>query len=291
MTGARVWLLALLLLVVSGCSTIRIAYNQADHIVAWIADDYFDLTSEQEQALREPLERFHAWHRRTQLPEYAALLENVQQRVSAGTKLNDADWLAEAIKLRYRAVVLHAHADAAAVLATLSDTQLLATRRHFDKINRKYVKDNGVGASADEQRRLRERRMLERIEHWTGPLDAPLETKLRDLSRGLPLITDAAYRERLRRQEEFMRLLQSRQAPDFASRLRDWLLEWDRTRSAEYQPQYARFIQARNSMYVEVLGVATPEQRAHVLSVLRRYQNAFRELAAQAPARQAATQP
>ena len=281
----------MLVLAVSGCSTIRIAYNQADHIVAWIADDYFDLTSEQELGLRVQLERFHAWHRRTQLPDYAALLESVQERVNVGLTVHDTDWLVDSLKARYRAMVLQAHPDAAALLATLSDEQLQATRRHFDKVNRKYAKDNGVGAPPDEQRRLRARRQLERIEHWTGPFDASLEAKVRELSRGLPLIADAAYRERLRRQEEFMALLQSRKAPAFAARLRDWLLDWDRTRGPEYQAQYVAFIQARNALYVQVLGLTSSEQRHHVVSVIQRYRQAFADLAAQSPARQVATQP
>ena len=287
----RLWLLLALLLGLAGCSSVRIAYNQADHIVAWIADDYFDLNIEQEQAFRAHFERLQAWHRRNELPEYVALLGAVQGRIQAGAKAEDVDWLLDAVQARYRSLVVQAHADAAQLLATLSDEQLQAARRHFDKTNRKNAKENGVGAPPDEQRRLRARRHVERIEHWTGPLDAAQEARVRELSRALPLITEAGYRERLRRQGEFLALLQSRRSPAFAARLREWLTEWGRTRSPEYQADYVRFTQARAAMYVQVIGLLSPEQRHHVASVIERYQRAFRDLAAQAPSRQAAVEP
>lgn len=276
------------LIALTGCSTIRLAYNQADHIVAWMADDYFDLNPDQKQTLRTHFERFQGWHRSTQLTDYAALLEAAQQRVAAGATPADADWLTEAVQVRLRTMVRHAHRDAAFMLAQLSDEQLQAARKEFDRRNRKYARENGIGAAPDEQRRLRARRHLERIEHWTGPLDASQEAKLREMSRALPLITEQRYQERLRRQNEFIALLQQRrQIETFAPRLRDWLLEWERTRTPAYQAEYTQFMQASARMYVAVLQMLTPEQRHHVVSVLQRYQQAFRELAVQG-ARQAA---
>lgn len=272
----------------SGCSTIRLAYNQADHIAAWMADDYFDLTPEQKQAFRSHFQRFHAWHRTTQLTDYANLLEGTQQRIVAGVTPADADWLTEAIHTRLRTMVRHAYKDAASMLAQLSDEQVQAAQKELDRSNRKYVRENGVGASPDEQRRLRARRQLERIEHWTGPLDAAQEAKLRELSRALPLIVEQRYQERIKRQAEFLALLQQRKNIDvFAPRLRDWLLDWERSRSSAYQQEYTQFMQASSRMYISVLHMLTTEQRQHVVAVVQRYQHTFRELAMQSQRQQA----
>jgi len=73
---------------------------------------------------------------------------------------------------------LHSYADLARVLSTLSDQQLAAARRQFEKDNRKYAKEFGVGLAPEEQKRLRAKRNLDRIEHWTGPLSAAQEAKL-----------------------------------------------------------------------------------------------------------------
>jgi len=282
----------LVVLALNGCSTIRLAYNQADHVAAWMADDYFDLSSEQKQVFRNHFQRFQSWHRATQLPDYADLLEAAQQRIAAGATPADAQWLTEAIHARTHAMVRHAYKDAASVLAQLSDAQIQAAQREFDQRNRKYARENGVGAAPDEQRRLRARRHTERIEHWTGPLDASQEARVRELSRALPLITEQRYQERLKRQSEFLALLEQRRNPDaFAPRLRDWLLDWERSRSPAYRQEYTQFMQASSRMYIAVLHMLTTEQRQHVVAVVQRYQQTFRDLAAQSQRSQASRSP
>lgn len=287
-------LLALLaaLCLLGGCSTVRLAYNQLDHLAAWTADDYFDLTPEQKQAFRVQFERMHAWHRQTQLADYAALLDTAQQRIAAGATEADVIWLTDALQARLAAMVRHAWKDAAALLSSLSDEQIRAARREFDQRNRKYGRDIGLGAPPDEQRRLRADRHLERIEHWTGALDAAQAARVREMSRALPLLTEQRYQERLRRQGEFLELLQQRRQTDtFGPRLRDWLLDWNRSRPPAYQAQHNEFMQASARMHVALLLMLTPEQRRHLTATMERYQRTFRDLAKEPARPQAALQP
>ena len=281
---ARGALAALIIACLAGCSGIKIAYNQADLIASWMADDYFDLTGDQKDAFREHFQRFHAWHRSTQLSTYAALLASAQQRVNAGAREADVAWAIEAVKSQYRTVVLHGYADAARILSTLSDRQIASARSEFEKRNRKFAREWGIGAGPDEQRRLRVKRHLERIEHWTGPLSAAQEARIAALSRALPLVTDLRYQDRIRRQKEFLALLEMRKNFDaFAPHLRDWLIDWDRSRPADDEAALDRYIDANAKMYMQVSSLLTPEQRLHALDRLQRYISAFRELAQEAP--------
>src|SRR5262245_25003259 len=116
-------IVALIVATAGGCSGVKVAYNQADLIAAWVADDFFELTGEQKDVFRERFQRFHAWHRSTQLNEYAATLAQVQQRLNAGFKEADAAWTIESVKTHYRTIIMRGYADAARVLATLSDQQ------------------------------------------------------------------------------------------------------------------------------------------------------------------------
>src|SRR5690606_14287014 len=147
-----------------------LAYNQADVVAAWRADRYFDLDGEQKDLLRAGLDRFHAWHRATQLADYAELLDAAQGRIATGVSEQDAAWMREALLRRYRVLVRQGHEDAAHVLATLTEAQIAAARRQFDQDNRKFAREHGIGLSPDEQRRRRAQRNIERIEDWTGPL-------------------------------------------------------------------------------------------------------------------------
>jgi hypothetical protein len=279
----RIAVALLVLTLLPGCSAVRIAYNQADLIAAWMADDYFDLRGEQKDAVRDYFQRLHAWHRRTQLLQYVSLLESAQERLRAGVKASDATWAIDSARTQFRVIVQRGYADAARILSGLSDQQLAATRRQFEKTNRKYAREHGAGAPADEQRRRRAERNLERIEHWTGALTPAQEARIGELSRALPLIADLRLLERRHRQREFLALLAERKSIEtFAPRLRDWLIDWDRTRTPPYQAALVRFVDASAKFYVEVFALLTPEQRKHVFERLQDYIDLLRQLAQEA---------
>jgi hypothetical protein len=280
----RLAVVVLLAVLLSGCSAVKLAYNNADDVVAWMADDYLDLHREQEEGLKPLLARFHAWHRTTQLREYARLLEVADRRLSAGLTAADVAWATGTVEERYRIVATRLSADAARVLATLSDEQVGYLRRKLDEGNRKWSKEHGVAASAEEQKRLRAKRLLDRIEHWTGNLTSAQSARFTELMNELPLITEPSLQFRMRRQRQFLVLLESRQDGDaFGARLRAWLLDWDRTGAPEYAGLYARFVEGRTRLYVEGYQLLNAEQRQHVASRLRRYSQAFRELADELP--------
>lgn len=274
----------LLAVILGGCSTIKIAYNNADDLLAWMADDYFDLSRDQADGLKQMLVRFHAWHRASQLPEYARLLDEADRRLAAGLGAADVAWATQTYQARYQLLANRAHADAARLLATLSDEQIAHLRRKLDEANRKWTKEHGAGQPAQEQRRLRAKRLLDRIEHWTGSLASAQSARLTELSHEMPLLTEAALKYRLRRQKEFLALLEQRHDAEALSvRLKAWLLEWDYRRAPELAADYARFAEARARLYVEGYKLLNAEQRDHVSSRLRRYGQAFRELAEERP--------
>lgn len=281
----RLALAAVLAALVAACSTVKIAYNNADEVVAWMVDDYLDLNREQEQGLRLLLARFHAWHRSTQLPEYARLLDAAEMRLAEGLTEADVAWAVDAVASRYRLLANRVHADAVRVLATLSDEQVAYLRRRLDEANRKWAKEHGADASPEEQKRLRARRLIERIEHWTGTLTAAQTNRLTELIDRMPLITEQSLAYRLRRQRDFLALLERRHdSAALASGLRTWLLDdADRMQAPEYGADYARFVAARTRFYVEGFALLSAEQKAHVANRLRRYSRAFRELAEERP--------
>jgi len=59
---------------VAGCSGLRLGYQQADVILGWRANTYFDLDREQRRDFSARLDRLLLWHRYEQLPEYAKFL-------------------------------------------------------------------------------------------------------------------------------------------------------------------------------------------------------------------------
>ena len=70
-------IVALLLLapaLLTGCSALRFGYNQAPELAFWWLDGYADFDEAQSRQARERIAQWFSWHRRSQLPDVAALL-------------------------------------------------------------------------------------------------------------------------------------------------------------------------------------------------------------------------
>lgn len=79
----RLILLVTCLFLLNGCAT-KLAYNFLDWATLWYIESYVNLDSEQKNYTKNYLDKFHHWHRTTQLPHYALYLEGLQIRL--GTK-------------------------------------------------------------------------------------------------------------------------------------------------------------------------------------------------------------
>jgi hypothetical protein len=84
----------------------------------------------------------------------------------------------------------------------------------------------------------------------------------------------------VRRQREFLQLMgERRDGPEFAARLRHFLLNWEEGRDPEYQKIYLAWKPKQAAFYREVIGLLTPEQRETLLRRLQRYSSDFTQLA------------
>ncbi|MDA2912048.1 DUF6279 family lipoprotein, partial [Nitrospiraceae bacterium AH_259_D15_M11_P09] len=91
MTRQQRLLLWLACSLLTGCSTLSLAYNFADWILLWKIDGYFDISAEQERFLEERLTELHTWHRIETLPLYAAFLRRVQEQWRDGLTRDEID--------------------------------------------------------------------------------------------------------------------------------------------------------------------------------------------------------
>lgn len=275
--------LACLLAALGGCSAIRTLYDQAEHIAAWRLDDYFDLTPEQRAAFHARFPSLHAWHRRQELQHYAALLSAVEQRLARGPTGEDVQWLRAEARTRASVALARAGDDIAFLLASLSDQQVEHAARRFERDNRKYRREHGAGETPQAQRQLRARRDIEQIEHWSGSLTRAQKVRIEALSSALPLDAETHLRDRIRRQKEFLALLQQRRDVDrFAPLLKQWLADWDAKRPADLAASLEAFDHARNAMLIQSHALLDAAQQRKVVERLRWYAGTMRELSAAA---------
>ena len=282
-------LLTLLLALLAGCSFVRIGYPQLDTIAEWTADEYFDLDPEQKHDFRVRFGRFHEWHRYEQLPDYAVFLDGTKARLETGFTREDALWVTEGVRARYRTLVTHVADDAAAMLMSVTPAQLDTLQSQWEKLNRRFIREYRLEASVDEQRRVTGRRALSRIRGWVGHLDDEQEQQILAWASDLPLIHGPRHQDRLRRQREFLQLMSQRDdAAQFAARLRSWLLNWEEGRDPAYDRLFYEWTQRQADLYAAVYRILLPHQRAAVVDRLQGYINDFTQLAERAAAQTAA---
>jgi hypothetical protein len=285
--GFALALLALAAL--AGCSGARLAYNSADSVLRWMADDYFELDAAQEEAVKARLASFHAWHRSEELPRYGALFARAGDELAAGLAAPKLQWAWDSVQERYRRMMAHAAPDLAEMLVTLTPAQLAHLKSRFAESNAKYAKKYLDGGEAA-QRRRRDQRNLELMREWFGDLSDAQEEQLQSAGAGLPLLYALRLENRQRRQREFLSLLRTyRSAAELEPRLRQWLTDWE----AGASPAYLRVSALHRDRYIQMLlaldrGLA-PTQRTHAVERLRDYAETFAVLAAEGqPARLAA---
>lgn len=272
---------ALLLLVTAGCSMVRLGYGQLDSLAVWTAQDYFDLDPAQREAFSQRFVRLHAWHRREQLPDYARFFAEAQTRAGRGLSAEDMLWLIDGIKARYAAIAARAAPDAAELLAGLTPAQVENFRREIDEANRKFLRENRSKESIESRRAAQNKRTLAQLRDWVGALSDAQEQRITELLREVPLTDLLRHEDRLRRQREFLVLLESRTGDRglFATRVRDWLVHWERGRSPELAKAFDESWRKRAVFYAAADKLLTPAQRSHLTRRLQAYSEDFIMLA------------
>ena len=279
--AAKYVLIAALAALLVSCTFTRFAYNQADTVAAWMVDDYFDLDGHQKEEFQKRFDRFYAWHRYEQLPEYSQFMRTARSRFQDGLSREDVMWFVDGLRARVKTAGRQVAPDAAAMLATLTPAQIENLQKKWDKDNRKYVRERKLNGSLEERQEAEAKRIIKQIEDWLAPLSNDQESRIIALARELPAIEQQRYQERLRRQKELLEILSQRTGNPqaFTARLTEWLTNWERNRSPEYQKQLDASWQKRAELFVAVDKMLTPDQRSASLNRMNTYADDFAQLA------------
>lgn len=280
---------ALVLAALAGCSTVRIGYNQLDTLAQWRADRYFDLDGAQKEAFRTRFRRLHEWHRYDQLPDYADFLAQAKLRLERGLTNEDVHWFLEGLQRRFSVVAERGSDDAAALLLTITPRQLEFAQERWRRINERFASEYQIGAGIDEQRRASAQRTIEMCRDWFGSLSVAQEHMIRTGIEQMEMVGPLRQQDRMRRQREFLTLMQLRGEPDaFKEKLRHWLIHWDAGRSPDYQRAFTRSREQRIALLIALDRSLTPHQRSLAAGRLQGYIDDFRALSEQ-PGAQATT--
>lgn len=286
----RLALLALAGLAFSGCSMVRLAYDQAPNLVYFWIDGYVDVNGEQTPPLRDAIDRWFAWHRRTQLPDYADLLARVQRDVAEPTTpAAVCAWQAEGER-RMDAALDEAAPAAAELILSLTPDQL----RHIEARMAKAqveMRADFLQVDPTERRAKSLERTVDRFEMLYGRLDTAQRQRLAAL---LAISTFDAERwlgERRTRQREMLQAMTLASAAARSDGNRSEAMQQaraaahlivDRTgRSprADYRAYQQRLTQDNCALIASMHNAMTPAQRQNARAKLKGWEDDMRMLA------------
>lgn len=273
-------------LLLGSCSALRFGYNQADELAYWWLDGYFDFSDSQTPRVRDALAEWHAWHRRTQLPDYAAQLARVRTEAPAATTPERVCQWWDSVRARIDSAFERAIPASAELMLTLTPDQVRHIERRYAKSNDEFRADF---LQADPAARRKEsiRRTTERVESFYGKLDDVQRARIAKAVSESPFDPEMWFAERKRRQEEALSMLRRLKAENAApDRAQAALRIYYEHTLRSPRPEYVRYAQALTEyncgMAASVHNAATPAQRAVLVGKLKDWEVDVRSLLAQA---------
>jgi hypothetical protein len=279
------------MLVLQGCSTVRLAYNQAPLVLDWYLNDYVDFNAAQKPALKTSLDQVHVWHRQTQLPAYVETLQKMQRQITEPlTPARACDFyeeIQEHVLTTLQGMVRLDQSATGAIslqkLANLDASQLAFMERKFSKSNIKYREDY-LSGTPQQLREKRFEKSLERTEMLYGKLDERQQSMLQTRLGQSGFDPQRAYAERLRRQQDMLQTLRSLASPSGPSAAQAAAALEGVFNRAILSPDLsfrhdARQIKLHNCQtFADLHNSTTPAQRQKALAKLQSYEQDVRAL-------------
>lgn len=270
--------------VLTGCSAIKLAYNNLPEVAYWWLEGYVDFSGAQTPKSKDDLTALLAWHRETELPKIVAVLQKAEALAPNDITSAQACELVADVRTRLVAAAERAEAPGAALAVTLSEAQLQTLARKYAKNDAEYVKD-WVERTPAQQQEKRYDKFLEQNEDFYGRLDNDQRDLLNRLTAQSMFDAKRVDAERRKRQQEALVLLRRFNAERTSAADAQPVIQAYVHRIAEPRPgawrDYQQGMLEEGCRYVATLHNATrPEQRQKAVQRLRAYQTDLRDLAA-----------
>ena len=278
------WLIALMV-VVTGCSSVKLAYNNGDTLLYWWLNAYLDLDSDQSSEVKKDIDDLFNWHRKTQLKTYVQLLETAKRQLAGNP--TQADLIADYKEAKQRTEMLAQRAlpELTELAMTIKPDQLEQMEKKFKKNNDTYRK-KFMSGGLEERQKQRYKKAMEQLELWFGNFSREQEAVLRKASDARPLDNQIWLDERIRRQQKILAALrkvhQEKLNKEATGALMQGLIRdiFDRLESPERKAFFDTYIDSTTQFILTATKIATPEQKAHAQKRMQGWIDDFNTLAA-----------
>ncbi len=276
--------MVLLLGLLGGCSSVRLAYGNGAQLMWWWVDAHVDFSREQAPRVKQGLQDLFAWHRSTQLPATASLLAAAQAEVLAATTPEQAcRWQAQGRELVEPTLQRLARL-AAEQSAGLGEPQFRHMAERYAKGNDE-MREDFLQPDLTERQEKSVQRAIERAERLYGRLGEAQRRVIREGVAASPFDPALWLQDRERRQREVLATLRrlAAEKADAEQRLaamRTLLLHAERSPDPAYRA-YQQQLGSYNCAFAARLhNATTPAQRQQALETLKGWEDDLRYFSA-----------
>lgn len=279
----RRWIILVLTTALSGCSAVRLTYDQGPLLAYWWLDNYADFTTDQTPRVKGALADWFSWHRATQLTDYAQGLAGLRAMAANPITPVQACQVADSWQRRAEKAFAQAVPAVAEQLRSLNAEQVAhIEQRQLDK--QQELVAEYLQADPAERQKAALGRITDRAESLYGPLD---DAQRRLLAAGLavsPSNPALALAERRQRQADLLGQLRQWQQdkPDAATAqqaVRQLAADTTRSPRPDYAVYAARVKQANCALAAQLHNSSTAAQRQHAINKLKGWEGDLRALA------------
>ncbi|MBI5259629.1 MAG: hypothetical protein HY855_24210 [Burkholderiales bacterium] len=272
----------MLVLLLSGCSAVRLSYGQGPLLAYWWLDGYMDFTSEQSPRVKAALEDYFAWHRSTQLPDYLLLLERMQQMAQEKVTPAQACRLVDEVQRRLETAYERAVPQMAELVRGLSPAQIDHLEKRYERNLQEAARDYLQPVAAERQQAAL-KRTLAQAEMIYGSLDDAQRALLAAGLAASPFDPQRWLAERRARHQDILRSLRQlvadqADAPTVQAALRAFAAQSVQSPRADYRAYRQRLIEANCALGAQLHNTLRPAQREHAVQKLQGWADDARAL-------------
>ena len=272
--------------ILTGCSAVRLGYNNLPDIASWWLDSYIDFTDTQGPQAKVALQKLQTWHRKEELPAIAELLVQAQTLAPQNITPEQACKIWEAAQVRIESFVQESSRLAAPVVSQLSAKQLKHLEKEWATRNEDWKKQ-WVQGTPDSRIKKRVDLAAERFNSFYGDLNLEQRQVLKQQFLQSTWSPEASYQRRLKRQQEQLIALQAMSSeitkpamplPQVEKALQSLILQSVRPKDAGDLSKQLQLEQQACQNLAQIHNTMTPAQRLKAQRKLKDYETDVREL-------------
>ena len=272
--------------ILTGCSAVRLGYNNLPDIASWWLDSYIDFSDTQGPQAKAALQKLQTWHRKEELPAIADLLAQAQTLAPQNITPEQACKIWEGAQVRVESFIQESSRLAAPVVSQLSAKQLKHLEKEWASRNEDWKKQ-WLQGTPDSRIKKRVDLAAERFNSFYGDLNLEQRQVLKQQFLQSTWSPEASYQRRLKRQQEQLIALQAMSSeitkpamplPQVEKALQSLILQSVRPKDAGELSKQLQLEQQACQNLAQLHNTMSPAQRLKAQRKLKDYETDVREL-------------